>query len=75
MSNGSRQMTTSYDANGFDPPAAAVARVLFRNIESGQSLDNVRMLLDTGAEISVIPLQVVAQLSLEIREEPRSSSF
>ena len=48
----------AYNSLDFDPPAP-VALVSFANLENGQALDNVRMLLDSGADASVVPQQVV----------------
>ena len=56
-----------YDATRFDPPAP-LAVVNLHNPESGASLANVPMLIDTGADVTLIPENIVAQLSLSIEE-------
>ena len=44
----------AYDTELFDPPAP-LARVTLRNPENGADLSNVLMLLDTGADVTLIP--------------------
>lgn len=39
----------AYDARQFDPPAP-IARVAIRSLESGVTLSEVMMLLDSGAD-------------------------
>ena len=53
----------AYDGNRFSP-AAAVATVSVRNLDSGATLDEVDMLLDSGADISAVPKAVVNALAL-----------
>lgn len=55
----------AYDATLFDPPAP-VAYVTLRNPDTGAVYSDVPMLLDSGADISLIPQTVVAQLGLTI---------
>jgi hypothetical protein len=43
-----------YDASGFDPPAP-VARVVLRNPHSGATVSDVLLLLDTGADVTLLP--------------------
>ncbi|HNE04381.1 MAG TPA: retropepsin-like aspartic protease [Anaerolineales bacterium] len=50
-----------YDAENFDPPAP-VAHVTLRDPETGASVSNVPMLLDTGADVSIIPGDVLEEL-------------
>ena len=53
-----------YESEGFDPPApfarAAVAG-------AGQTIADVRMLLDTGADVSVIPRAIAEALGVAVR--------
>ena len=56
-----------YDATRFDPPAP-LSGVNLRNPEAGTSLANVPMLMDTGADVTLIPENIVAQLGLSIEE-------
>lgn len=58
----------SYDAEGFNPPAP-VARVVLRDPESGRALSGVPMLIDSGADISLIPWGAAAQLALPTASE------
>jgi predicted aspartyl protease len=50
-----------YDAENFDPPAP-VAHVSIRDPETGVSLSNVPMLIDTGADVTLLPDSYVEQL-------------
>jgi len=52
-----------YDADRFDPPAP-VANVNLRNPESGASISDVPMLLDTGADVTLLPRDFVDQLGI-----------
>jgi len=56
-----------YDATRFDPPAP-LAAVHLHNPESGASLANVPMLIDTGADVTLISENIVSQLGLSIEE-------
>ncbi len=51
-----------YDSTLFDPPAP-LARVTLRNPDTGVVLSDVPMLLDTGADVTLVPQSVVNQLS------------
>jgi len=57
-------LVTRYDSVHFDP-AAPVAEVVFRDSVSATSIPGVSMLIDTGADISVIPLWVIEALGLD----------
>ena len=50
------------DSERFVPPAP-LAKVMLRNIETGAELSDVPMLLDTGADATLIPKEVVEQAS------------
>jgi hypothetical protein len=47
-------------------PAAAVATVGVRNLASGAIVDEVSMVLDSGADISALPKAVVDALALAV---------
>lgn len=49
-------------------PAAVVASVSVRHLNSGATIDEVDMLLDSGADISALPKAVVNALSLPIAD-------
>jgi hypothetical protein len=53
-----------YDAENFDPPAP-VAYVSIRDPATGVSLSDVPMLLDTGADVTMLPGSYVEQLGTE----------
>jgi hypothetical protein len=53
----------AYDDDGFAPPAP-VARVVLRHPESGLSIADVRMLIDSGADVTLLPSTAVASLEL-----------
>ena len=52
-----------YDASLFHPPAP-LAKVTLRNQENGNTTSDVPMLLDTGADVTLIPQSSVSQLGL-----------
>ena len=51
-----------YDAARFDPPAP-VALVTVKSAQLGLAIDDVPMLLDTGADVSLLPRSHVATLT------------
>ncbi len=55
----------SYDASHFDPPAP-VARVMLRNPHSGATVSDVLLLVDTGADITLLPRTAVEQLGVPL---------
>jgi predicted aspartyl protease len=57
-----------YDAENFDPPAP-VAYVTLRHPVTGASVSNIPMLLDTGADVSLLPRESVEQLGVEPVED------
>lgn len=57
-----------YDAENFDPPAP-VAYVTLRNQATGASLSDVPMLIDTGADVTLLPREYVEQLGIEANNE------
>jgi hypothetical protein len=55
----------SYDAAHFDPPAP-VAQVMLRNPRSGATVSDVLVLLDAGADITLLPRIAVEQLGVPL---------
>ncbi len=53
-----------YDGVNFDPPAP-VAYVSLRDPVTGASLSNVPMLIDTGADVTLLPVRYVEQIGLK----------
>lgn len=53
----------TYDSAPFDPPAP-VARVTLRNPENRMSVADVPMLLDSGADVTLIPQVYAEQLEV-----------
>ena len=53
----------AYDAVRFDPPAP-LAHVTLRNLTTGVHWSNVPMLLDSGADVTLLPRAVLDQLDL-----------
>jgi len=58
----------AYDANWFAPPAP-LARITLRAPDSGATQTDVPMLLDTGADITLIPRAVLNQLGVNVNTE------
>ena len=56
---------TVYDSTEFDPPAP-IAYVTLRNGVTGKEWLDVQMQLDTGADITLVPQEVVNRLNLTI---------
>lgn len=56
----------AYDAGRFDPPAP-VAEVTLSDPATGARCDRVRMLIDTGADVSVVPRSALNQLALSLK--------
>jgi clan AA aspartic protease len=59
---------SKYDAENFDPPAP-VAYVTLRNPATGVSLSDVPMLIDTGADVTLVPRQVAERLGIQSSED------
>ena len=53
----------AYDDDGF-APAASVARVRIRHPDSGESIAEVPMLIDSGADATLLPKSALASLSI-----------
>ncbi|HEX8844225.1 MAG TPA: aspartyl protease family protein [Pyrinomonadaceae bacterium] len=60
----------AYDSVLFAPPAP-LAHVSLRNPESGAVQTDVPMLLDTGADVTVLPQVTVVKLGIEASSENR----
>jgi len=59
-----------YDATQFEPPAP-VARVTLRNPGTGVSISDVPMLLDSGADVTLIPRMTLNQLDITPLQDKR----
>ncbi len=57
-----------YDAENYNPPAP-VAYVTLRNPATGALLSDVPMLIDTGADATLLPSKAVEQLDIEAEED------
>ncbi|MBI4617675.1 MAG: retroviral-like aspartic protease [Planctomycetes bacterium] len=55
----------AYERNGFDPPAP-VARVAFRDGTHATVCEDVPMLIDSGADVSLVPRHVIELLGTSI---------
>ena len=55
----------AYDSSLFDPPAP-LARVTIRHPLSGATVSDVPMLLDTGADVTLLPQAFVQQLGIKV---------
>lgn len=53
----------AYDSARFDPPAP-LARVTLRNPTTGATWSDVPMLLDSGADVTLVPHQSIQELDL-----------
>jgi hypothetical protein len=58
----------AYDASIFNPPAP-LARVTIRSQDNGNTVSGVPMLVDSGADVTLIPQSYVNQLGLSIDPE------
>jgi predicted aspartyl protease len=54
----------SYDGVHHDPPAP-IAHVIIRGIDSHASVPDVHLLLDTGADITLLPRAAVEKLGVK----------
>jgi predicted aspartyl protease len=55
----------SYDATHYDPPAP-VAQVTLRNPQSAATVSDVLLLVDTGADITLLPRTAVEPLGVPL---------
>jgi predicted aspartyl protease len=58
----------AYDASRFDPPAP-IGLVTLRNPDTGSSVTGVSMLVDTGADVTLIPRIAADSLGLVLGGE------
>lgn len=54
---------TKYDES-FEPPAPT-AEIIIKNSENGRKISNIPMLLDTGADVSLLPLTKLQELGIK----------
>ena len=59
---------SNYDSVFFNPPAP-LAFVTLKNSENGLEVSEVPMLLDTGADATLIPQNCVQKLDLELKSD------
>src|SRR5712692_3082474 len=59
------QLMPSYDASHFDPPAP-VARVTLRDPQRRATVSDVLLLVDTGADVTLLPRTAVEQLGVPL---------
>jgi hypothetical protein len=57
-----------YDAKQYDPPAP-VAHVTLRHPATGASIPDVPMLLDTGADVTLLPRETIEQFGVKPIED------
>jgi len=57
----------NYDQS-FNPPAP-IAKIALRNVETGKRVKDVSVLLDTGADISLLPSSLIRKLQIETSGE------
>ena len=57
-----------YDTENYNPPAP-VAHVTLRNPATGAILPNVPMLIDTGADATLLPSNAIEQLGIAVGED------
>jgi predicted aspartyl protease len=55
----------TYDSNLFNPPAP-VAIVTLRDPENGNTASNILMLIDTGADITLVPQTSIEELKSDL---------
>jgi predicted aspartyl protease len=52
-----------YDES-FNPPAP-VGEIVLQNISTGEKIGKIQVLLDTGADVSLLPIQAIENLNIE----------
>jgi hypothetical protein len=60
----------AYDAEQFDPPAP-LAQVTLRNLDNGAIQPDVPMLLDSGADVTLVPRAAVDSLGVAVVPDRR----
>ena len=63
-----------YDTVGSDPPAP-VAEVLLRNPQTGAEISPVGMLIDTGADVTLVPRAAAVQIGCSAVQAHPLSGF
>ncbi len=58
----------AYNTQHFNPPAP-VALVTLRKLESALKVTNIPMLIDSGADVTLVPKTAVQQLDLSLASE------
>jgi hypothetical protein len=58
----------AYDSEVFDPPAP-LARVSLRALHNGATVTDVPMLIDSGADVTLIPRAFINELRLELDQD------
>ena len=59
----------SYDAAQFNPPAP-VARVTLRNPSTGLAVSDVALLVDSGADVTLLPRKAIDELGVNLATGP-----
>jgi len=54
----------SYDTSRYDPPAP-IAQVTLRDQKSGALLPNISLLIDTGADVTLLPFSAAQRLGIQ----------
>lgn len=65
---------TSYNGDLFDPPAP-FALISVRNPQTKERISNIPMLLDTGADVSLLPTKLIEDLGFSLGEPQRLVGF
>jgi hypothetical protein len=60
----------AYDSRHFDPPAP-LARVILRGLDGRQTVSNIPMLIDSGADVTLIPRKTTVALNLNLDPKKR----
>jgi len=60
----------TYDATAFVPPAP-VAQVTVRNPETGVTRSDIPMLLDSGADVTLVPQAIIDELGVTVASDKR----
>jgi predicted aspartyl protease len=58
----------TYEANWFNPPAP-LASIILHNQKNGITLSDVLMMIDTGADVTLVPQSAVDRLGISIDPE------
>lgn len=58
----------AYDIINFEPPAP-LARVILRNLDNGTTQSEVPMLLDSGADVTLLPQTAINALGVFVAKD------